>query len=42
MSAWSPNHVKDRKKSERVQRRFTILLSGLKGLEYGRIESMEV
>ena len=39
MSAWLQHHVKDREKLERVQHRFTILLSGLKGLDYGKIKS---
>ena len=35
VSAWSPHYVKDREKLERVQNRFTRMVPGLKGLEYG-------
>ena len=36
VSAWSPHYVKDRERLERVQHRFTRMVPGLKGLEYGR------
>ena len=35
MSAWSPHYVKNWEKLERVQHRFTRMVSVLKGLEYG-------
>ena len=42
MSAWSPHYVKDRERLERVQHRFTRLLSGVEGLgvwkETGEVE----
>ena len=33
-SAWSPHYVKDRELLERVQRRFSRMVPGLRGLEY--------
>ena len=36
VSAWSPHYVKDRERLERVQRRFTRMVPGLKGLDYER------
>ena len=35
VSAWSPHYVKVRDRLERVQHRFTRMVPGLKGLEYG-------
>ena len=32
---WSPHYVKDKKMLERVQRRFTRMVPGLRGLDYG-------
>ena len=43
VSAWSPQYVKDREKLERVQHRFTKMVPGLKGLEYGgRLEMLNL
>ena len=36
VSAWSPHYVKDKERLERVQRRFTRMVPGLKGLDYER------
>ena len=43
VSAWSPHYVKDRERLERVQHRFTRMVPGLKGLEYGgRLERLNL
>ena len=43
MSAWSPHYVKDRERLERVQHRFTRMVPGLKGLDYGgRLERLKL
>ena len=36
MSAWSPHYAKDKERLERVQRRFTRMVPGLRGLDYER------
>ena len=36
VSAWSPHYVKNLERLERVQHRFTRMVPGLKGLDYGR------
>ena len=36
VSAWSPHYVKDKERLERVQRRFTRMVPGLRGLDYER------
>ena len=36
VSAWSPHYVKDKERLERVQRRFTRMVPGLKGFDYER------
>ena len=35
VSAWSPHYVKDRERLERVQHKFTRMVPGLEGLEFG-------
>ena len=41
--AWLAHYVKDREMLERVQRRFTRMVPGLKGLEYGeRLERLNL
>ena len=41
MSAWSPHYVKDRERLGRVQHRFTRMVPGMMGLEYGeRLERL--
>ena len=43
VSAWSPHYVKDRERLERVQHRFTRMVPGLRGLEYGmRLERLKL
>ena len=43
VSASSPHYVKDRERFERVQHRFTRMVPGLKGLEYGgRLERLNL
>ena len=43
VSAWSPHYVKDRERLQRVQHRFTRMVPGLKGLEYGgRLERLNL
>ena len=43
VSAWSPHYVKDRERLERVQHRFTRMVPGLKGLDYGtRLERLNL
>ena len=43
VSAWSPHYVKDRERLEKVQHRFTRMVPGLKGLEYGgRLEMLNL
>ena len=43
VSAWSPHYVKDRERLERLQYRFTRMVPGLKGLDYGgRLESLRL
>ena len=43
VSAWSPHYVKDRERLERVQHRFTRMVPGLRGLEYGeRLEKLKL
>ena len=36
VSAWSPHYVKDKERLERVQRRFTRMVPGMRGLDYER------
>ena len=43
VSAWLPHYVKNRERLERVQHRFTRMVPGLKGLEYGgRLERLKL
>ena len=43
VSAWSPHYVKDRERLERVQHRFTQMVPGLQGLDYGgRLERLKL